>query len=69
MSFLIIPKVEATFSLVKQIEEIYFYKEEKGPYTNNVERIDPVSTTKYVKKLMKNKWILRVCTTLVVNQD
>ncbi len=30
--------------------EIYSYKEEKGPYTNNVEKIDPVGTAEYVEK-------------------
>ena len=32
------------------MEEIYFHKEEEGPYTNNVEKMDPIGTAVYVEK-------------------
>ena len=32
------------------MEGIYSNKEEKGPYTNNVEKIDPVGTAEYTEK-------------------
>ena len=48
--FLTISKAEATLLLVEQIERIYFDKEEEGPYTNNVEKMDPINTAEYTKK-------------------
>ena len=48
--FLTIPKIEATLLLAKQMEGIYSDKEEKGLYTNNIERMDPVGTAEYTKK-------------------
>lgn len=50
-----IPQTEATFLLAEQIEVIYSNKKEEGPYTNNVERIDPVSTTEYAEKVDREK--------------
>ncbi len=32
------------------MEGIYFHKEEEGPYTNNVEKMDPIGTAVYVEK-------------------
>ena len=32
------------------MEGIYSNKEEESPYTNNVERIDPVDTAEYAEK-------------------
>lgn len=46
---LIIFKVKAMFLLAKQIERIYFYKEKNNFYINNVEKINLVSITKYIK--------------------
>lgn len=40
-------------SLAKQIEKIFFNKEEEGLYTNNIEKIDPVSTVEYAEKVDK----------------
>lgn len=40
--------------LAEQIKGIYFNKEEKGLYTNNVERIDPISIAKYMEKANKD---------------
>ena len=48
--FLTIPKAEAMFSLTEQIERIYSNKEKEGLYTNNVERMHPVSTAEYTEK-------------------
>ena len=45
--FITIPEAEATLPLVEQTEGIYSDKEEKGPYINNVEKMDPVSTAEY----------------------
>ena len=48
--FLTIPEAKATLPLAVQMEGIYSDKEEEGPYTNNVKRIDPFGTAKYVEK-------------------
>lgn len=37
-------------SLKDQIREIYFKNKEKDLYINNIEWIDLISTTKYIKK-------------------
>ena len=49
--FLIIPETEAMLLLAKQIEGIYYDKEEEGLYTNNIETIDPVGIAEYAKKV------------------
>ena len=54
-NFFIIPEVEATYSLAEQIEEIYFNKEKKSLYTNNVERIDLFGITEFGNKAMRNQ--------------
>ena len=38
------------FPLAEQMEGIYSNKEEESPYTNNVEKMDPVSTAEYAEK-------------------
>ncbi len=32
------------------MEGIYSHKEKEGPYTNNVEKMDPVGTAEYAEK-------------------
>ena len=49
-NFFMIPEAEATLPLAEQMEGIYSDKEEKGPYINNVEKMDPVGTAEYVEK-------------------
>ena len=48
--FLIILEAEVTLLLAVQIERIYSDKEEKGPYTNNVKKMDSVGITEYAEK-------------------
>lgn len=36
--------------MAEQMEEIYFNKEKKDLYRNNIEKIDPVCTAEFVKK-------------------
>lgn len=53
--FLTIPEAKATLPFAEQMEEIYFNKEKEGPYTNNVEKIDPISIAKYAEKTNRKK--------------
>ena len=36
--------------LVEQIKGIYSDKKKESPYTNNIERMDPVDTAEYTEK-------------------
>lgn len=53
--FFTIFEVEAMFLLAEQMVIIYFNKEEKGLYINNIERMDLVGIAEYAKKTNRKK--------------
>lgn len=65
-----ISEVKATLPLAELIEGIYPNKEEKGLYTNIIERIDPVNTIEYTKKAMSEQMNLKnVCSTCIQSRS
>ena len=53
--FLTIPEAEVRLPLAEYMEGIYSNKEEKGPYNNNVKRMNPVGIVEYAEKVDKEQ--------------